>query len=412
MAEEIVFLAAKCHKSHLKAQEEAALFSRNLLKLICAGATCKKAEQPPPLPAAGVQAFVQGPKGGGSERRDLQVRICRRRKRGKRQETQQALSASGVRGARGGSGPPGRTQPGRARPPLPAPAARPYGTPASAPGSRKTGFPGRGGQGGPRAGGSTGPATRAPAPNAQGNAPAPPGPGRRAGGRRPGSQRVWAGRAARRSPAGLAPRLVREGDKWGGGRRGGGHGLGRACTPRADSRRREASASAQPVGTLRLSQGGGRGGEEGPGGLRLLPSSRLPPRGARSPRSRAPEAAGLGRGREDGAGGAAGGSGSGQPPRAPERVQGSAVFRLPPDLTLGAQRPPGCTAVAQPSRRCQINEPTSGWVYSSAGKQPSGKGARAAPEVPARRRRPPGPGGRARRGPRGSALDAPLRSFR
>lgn len=55
------------------------------------------------------------------------------------------------------------------------------------------------------------------------------------------------------------------------------------------------------------------------------------------------------------------------------RVQGSAVFRLPSDLTLGAQRPPGCAAMAQPSSRCQINEPTSGWVYSSAGTQPSGK---------------------------------------
>lgn len=42
MAEEIVFLAAKCHKSHLKAQKGAALFLPNLLKLICAGDTCEK----------------------------------------------------------------------------------------------------------------------------------------------------------------------------------------------------------------------------------------------------------------------------------------------------------------------------------------------------------------------------------
>lgn len=55
------------------------------------------------------------------------------------------------------------------------------------------------------------------------------------------------------------------------------------------------------------------------------------------------------------------------------RVQGSAVFRLPSDLTPGPQRPPGCAAMAQPSSRCEINEPTSGWVYSSAKKQPSGK---------------------------------------
>lgn len=47
-------------------------------------------------------------------------------------------------------------------------------------------------------------------------------------------------------------------------------------------------------------------------------------------------------------------------------VQGSAVFRLPSDLTPGPQRPPGCAAMAQLSSRCQINEPTSGWVYSPA----------------------------------------------
>ena len=53
MAEEIVFFAAKCHKSHLKAQKEAALFLQNLLKLICAGATCTKQNHPlhrPPTP--------------------------------------------------------------------------------------------------------------------------------------------------------------------------------------------------------------------------------------------------------------------------------------------------------------------------------------------------------------------------
>lgn len=41
-------------------------------------------------------------------------------------------------------------------------------------------------------------------------------------------------------------------------------------------------------------------------------------------------------------------------------VQGSAVFRLPSDLTPGPQRPPGCAAMVQLSSRCQINEPTSG----------------------------------------------------
>lgn len=122
------------------------------------------------------------------------------------------------------------------------------------------------------------------------------------------------------------------------------------------------------------------------GPARLRPSLRMPGRGCRreagrgapaprsvgrctaprSPRSRAPEAALAGR------------PGGRKPlgPRRPapkSRVQGSAVFRLPSDLTLGAQRPPGCAALAQPSSRCQINEPTSGWVYSSAGKQPSGK---------------------------------------
>lgn len=54
MAEEIVFFAAKCHKSHLKAQKEAALFLRNLLELICAGVTCEKQSRPsapPPLPS-------------------------------------------------------------------------------------------------------------------------------------------------------------------------------------------------------------------------------------------------------------------------------------------------------------------------------------------------------------------------
>lgn len=60
MAEEIVFFAAKCHKSHLKAQKEAALLLRSLLKLIGAGATCKKQNRPPlpPAAAAGIQAFV------------------------------------------------------------------------------------------------------------------------------------------------------------------------------------------------------------------------------------------------------------------------------------------------------------------------------------------------------------------
>lgn len=48
------------------------------------------------------------------------------------------------------------------------------------------------------------------------------------------------------------------------------------------------------------------------------------------------------------------------------RVQGSAVFRLPSDLTPGPQKPPGCVAMAQLSSRCQINEPTSGWVYTPA----------------------------------------------
>lgn len=54
MAEEIVFFAAKCHKSHLKAQKEAALFLRNLLELICAGVSCEKQSHPsapPPLPS-------------------------------------------------------------------------------------------------------------------------------------------------------------------------------------------------------------------------------------------------------------------------------------------------------------------------------------------------------------------------
>ena len=50
MAEEIVFFAAKCHKSHLKAQKEAALFLRNLLELICAGVTCEKQSHPLPRP--------------------------------------------------------------------------------------------------------------------------------------------------------------------------------------------------------------------------------------------------------------------------------------------------------------------------------------------------------------------------
>lgn len=62
-------------------------------------------------------------------------------------------------------------------------------------------------------------------------------------------------------------------------------------------------------------------------------------------------------------GDAAGGPGSSP---GSSRVQGSAMFRLPSDLTLGPQRPPGCAAVAQLSSRCQINEPTSGWVYSPA----------------------------------------------
>lgn len=60
MAEEIVFFAAKCHKSHLKAQKEAALFLRNLLKLICAGATCKNQNSPPPLPCRRVSGLCEG----------------------------------------------------------------------------------------------------------------------------------------------------------------------------------------------------------------------------------------------------------------------------------------------------------------------------------------------------------------
>ena len=70
MAEEIVFFAAKCHKSHLKAQKEAALFLRNLLELICAGVTCEKVtllprpHSPAPTPAhpqaTGFQALGKG----------------------------------------------------------------------------------------------------------------------------------------------------------------------------------------------------------------------------------------------------------------------------------------------------------------------------------------------------------------
>lgn len=66
------------------------------------------------------------------------------------------------------------------------------------------------------------------------------------------------------------------------------------------------------------------------------------------------------------------------------------MFRLPSDLTPGPQRPPGCVAMAQLSSRCQINEPTSGWVYtpaSQAALQPSSrveKECRAALEALAR----------------------------
>lgn len=144
----------------------------------------------------------------------------------------------------------------------------------------------------------------------------------------------------------------------------------RGLHPRAEPRRREASES---VGPARIMQGKGRG--ERAGRPRLLPSPVGGHEGPRSPRSWAPEASLAGaRGRRPGPGAVLREEAArGAPPRARERVQGSAVFRLPFALTRGAQRPPGCAAMAQPSSRCQINEPTSGWVYSSAGKQPSGK---------------------------------------
>lgn len=146
---------------------------------------------------------------------------------------------------------------------------------------------------------------------------------------------------------------------WCGARRlRGGGGQSRACARGTESRRREALETAGPA-CLRPSRR--ETGWDAP-----APSSAGRCAGPGSPRCRAPEAALAGRpgGRKQ------------LGPRSPapgSRVQGSAVFRLPSDPTLGAQRPPGCVALAQPSSRCQINEPTSGWVYSSAGKQPSGK---------------------------------------
>ena len=68
MAEEIGFFAAKCHKSHLKEQKEAALF---LAKINLCWSTWKKHNNPSPptprppqghpVPAAGFQAFVKEP---------------------------------------------------------------------------------------------------------------------------------------------------------------------------------------------------------------------------------------------------------------------------------------------------------------------------------------------------------------
>ena len=167
-----------------------------------------------------------------------------------------------------------------------------------------------------------------------------------------------------------SPRSPRQALSSGPGRRlrdGAGRGDSRE-SPRqgTESPRREAWEPARPAHPRPSQRTPGRGWRREAGQGAPAPSSARRCAGPGSPRSRAPEAALAGRpgGRKR--------LGPHRPaPRS--RVQGSAVFRLPSDLTLSAQRPPGCAALAQASSRCQINEPTSGWVYSSAGKQPSGK---------------------------------------